>query len=467
MSAVTEVQNTTTEALAALLDGGDGALVTLVAGETRVAAHRAVLAAASPVFEAMFAHDMLEASCGQVSIDDVEGPVLRLLVAYTYTLQAPQLPDTAAQLLSAADKYGLSALKAACERQLISQLAVETAAATAVRAVRHSCPDATRAAVAFIKDHLQVMATRGWADAVLEYPQQVIEVCSMLGEPPAEASSPTATGGGSTPNSDRQPHSGHSRTPAAAAPPTSARHTPPPDDAAVSRFRSLSDAERGRRLIEAAADGAVEEVRTLLAAGADVGARGGGGWTALHWAARRGDAAVVRLLLSAASDPNSSDHRGWTPLHMAAHDGNTEAAAALLQAGADRGVRATDGKIPLDYARRYNHQEIKWHCGVPRYPAAPCNGGERPARSVQASPEAPVGHSWSRRAFQQVPTRLESESSSPRFNHFVALWTSLTKSFLPVPSGADAYAGKLAWRPALGQHHRHQSYECGSDLHPG
>ncbi|XP_047104623.1 cortactin-binding protein 2-like [Schistocerca piceifrons] len=359
MSAVTEVQNNTTEALAALVDGGEDALVTLVAGETRVAAHRAVLAAASPVFAAMFAHDMLEASCGQVSIDDVEGPVLRLLVAYTYTLQAPQLPDTAAQLLSAADKYGLSALKAACERQLISQLAVETAAATAVRAVRHSCPDATRAAVAFIKDHLQVMATRGWADAVLEYPQEVIEVCSMLGEPPAEASSPTATGGGSTPNSDRQPHSGHSRTPAAAAPPTSAQHTPPPDDAAVSRFRSLSEEERGRRLREAAVEGAVEEVRALLAGGADVGAMDGVfGRTALHYAAGRGHAAVVRLLLSAASDPNARDHCGQTPLHVAAWNGHAEAAAALLQAGADRGVRATDGDTPLDYARQRNHHEI-------------------------------------------------------------------------------------------------------------
>ncbi|XP_049946541.1 protein roadkill-like isoform X2 [Schistocerca serialis cubense] len=309
MSAVTEVQNTTTEALAALVDGGDGALVTLVAGETRVAAHRAVLAAASPVFAAMFAHDMLEASCGQVSIDDVEGPVLRLLVAYTYTLQAPQLPDTAAQLLSAADKYGLSALKAACERQLISQLAVETAAATAVTAVRHSCPDATRAAVAFIKDHLQVMATRGWADAVLEYPQEVIEVSSMLGEPPAEA-------------------------------------------------RNLSDEERGRRLREAAKEGAVEEVRALLAAGADVGARGGAGGTALHWAAWRGHAAVVRLLLSAASDPNARNQGGLTPLHLAARWGHAEAAAALLQAGADRGVRTNSGNTPLDIARRYNHQEI-------------------------------------------------------------------------------------------------------------
>ncbi|XP_047100874.1 protein phosphatase 1 regulatory subunit 12C-like [Schistocerca piceifrons] len=270
----------------------------------------------------MFAHDMLEASCGQVSIDDVEGPVLRLLVAYTYTLQAPQLPDTAAQLLSAADKYGLSALKAACERQLISQLAVETAAATAVTAVRHSCPDATRAAVAFIKDHPQVMATRGWADAVLEYPQEVIEVSSMLGEPPAEASSPTATGGGSTPSSDSQPLSGHSQTAAAAAPPTSARHTPPPDDAAVCRFRD------------------------------------GDGFTALHYAARRGHAAVVRLLLSAASDPNARDRWGQTPLHLAACWGHAEAAAALLQAGADRGVRTNFGETPLDFAREENHHEI-------------------------------------------------------------------------------------------------------------
>ncbi|XP_049944398.1 speckle-type POZ protein-like [Schistocerca serialis cubense] len=274
MSAVTEVQNTTTEALAALVDGGEDALVTLVAGETRVAAHRAVLAAASPVFAAMFAHDMLEASCGRVRIDDVEGPVLRLLVAYTYTLQAPQLPDTAHQLLAAAEKYGLSALKAACERQLISQLAVETAAATAVRAVRHSCPDVTRAAVAFIKDHLQVVATQGWADAVLEYPQEVNEVVRLLSEPPAEA-------------------------------------------------RSLSGEERGRRLIEAAAVGVVEE-----------------------------------LLLSAACDPNARTLLGRTPLHWAARNGHAEVAAALLQAGADRGAADADGEIPLDIARDENQQQL-------------------------------------------------------------------------------------------------------------
>ncbi|XP_049769892.1 ankyrin repeat domain-containing protein 65-like [Schistocerca cancellata] len=202
------------------------------------------------------------------------------------------------------------------------------------------------------------MTTRGWADAVLEYPQEVIEVSSKLGEPPAEASSPTATGGGSPTNSDRQPHSGHSRTPAAAAPPTSARHTPPPDDAAVSRFRSLSDAEQGRRLIKAAEEGAVEEVRLLLAAGADVGVRDWAGETALHWAAVRGHAAVVRLLISAASDPNARDQWWRTPLHWAARNGHAEAAAALLQAGADRGKTDEHGDTPLDYARQYDQHHL-------------------------------------------------------------------------------------------------------------
>ncbi|XP_046983144.1 ankyrin repeat domain-containing protein 54-like [Schistocerca americana] len=122
---------------------------------------------------------------------------------------------------------------------------------------------------------------------------------------------------------------------------------------------SLSEAERGRRLREAAEVGAVEEVRALLAAGADVVARGEvGGLTALHWAALNGHAAVVRLLLSAASDPNARTQGGRTPLHFAALNGHTEAAAALLQAGADRGATDKDGDTPLDIAREENHQQL-------------------------------------------------------------------------------------------------------------
>ncbi|XP_049944361.1 protein roadkill-like [Schistocerca serialis cubense] len=119
--------------LGALLDAGGSAVVTLVAGDTRLAAHRAVLAARSPVFASIFSHGTLEAT-----VPDMGGQLLRHLVAYMYTLQAPQLARMAPQLLVAADKYGLSGLKAQCEQQLAAQLSVETAVATAVLAIRNS-----------------------------------------------------------------------------------------------------------------------------------------------------------------------------------------------------------------------------------------------------------------------------------------------------------------------------------------
>ncbi|XP_049798184.1 poly [ADP-ribose] polymerase tankyrase-1-like [Schistocerca nitens] len=389
MSAAAEVQRTAAVDLGALLDAGDGAVVTLVAGETRLAAHRAVLAARSPVFRAMFQHDTLEASCGEVRMADVGGPVLRQLLSYMYTLQAPQLTDTAPELLAAADRYGLSALKAACEQRVAAQLEVETAAAAAVLAVRHSCPSLTAAAVHFIRaSDYKVMATQGWADAMRSCPEHLTEVSRLLSEPPAEAS---AGRGSSSPSTTTRPLDDPGRSPAAAA-----RHTPPPpDDAAVSRLRSLSQQERGRRLIQAAKQGAAEQLRELLAAGADVAAREeglGSSWTALHWAAykghvaaasclvgagaevdareslyqgtplhwaaRSGHAGVVRLLVGSSADLNARDRWGQTPLHWAAKWGQAEAAAELLVAGADGGARDGKGRTPLDLARQNRKQQL-------------------------------------------------------------------------------------------------------------
>ncbi|XP_046983446.1 protein roadkill-like isoform X2 [Schistocerca americana] len=194
MEAVKDITETVAVDLGDLLDAGDDAMVILEAGETRLVVHRAVLADRSPVFAAMFAHDTLEASTGVVRIADIGGPVLRQLVSYLYTQRAPQLPGTAPQLpgtapqlLAAADKYGASGLKAECERQVAAQLTVETAAAAATLAVRHSCSDLRRAAIEFIKARThEVMATQGWADAMLHQPKDLIEVSRLLYDPPPQ-----------------------------------------------------------------------------------------------------------------------------------------------------------------------------------------------------------------------------------------------------------------------------------------
>ncbi|XP_049769352.1 protein maternal effect lethal 26-like [Schistocerca cancellata] len=333
MEAVKDITETVAVDLGDLLDAGDDAMVILEAGDTRLVVHRAVLADRSPVFAAMFAHDTLEACTGVVRIADIGGPVLRQLVSYLYTQRAPQRPGTAPQLLTAADKYGASGLKAECERQVAAQLTVETAAAAAVLAVRHSCSDLRRAAIEFIKARThEVMATQGWADAMLHQPKDLIEVSRLLYDPPPQTSAPvvteprttttgtTTTTRTATTAATTTSASAPRQTPAAARP-----TTPPPDEATVSRMRSLSAEERGRRLVQAAQQGAVGELRALIAAGADVGARGGGGCTALHWAAACGQA---------------------------------EVAAALLVAGADRGATDGKGRTALDLARRHNHRRL-------------------------------------------------------------------------------------------------------------
>ncbi|XP_047099762.1 ankyrin-1-like [Schistocerca piceifrons] len=350
MDTVTDVEETATVDLAAMLEaGGSGGLVELVSGQTRLVVHRAVLAARSPVFAAMFRHDTLEARSSEVTITDTGGPELSLLVAYLYTLRAPQLPSLAprlpslvSQLLAAADKYGVLGLKAACEQQLIAQLDVENAAAAAVVAARYSCTNLALATIAFIKAHPQVFSTQGWADAELEQPQDVAEVRRLLREPPTET-------------------------------------------------RSLSQEEKDTRLIQAAKRGAVEELWALLAAGANVAAKDEQRNTALHWAAdkghleaarcllktgapldarcsnnedmplhwaaRGGHAAVVRLLVAASADLNGRSSTGWSPLHCAAWRDHVEAVTALLEAGADRGALTIGGLTPLDIARQHGHQQ--------------------------------------------------------------------------------------------------------------
>ncbi|XP_047104823.1 protein roadkill-like [Schistocerca piceifrons] len=321
MEAVKDITETVTVDLGALLDAGDDAMVILEAGDTRLVVHRAVLADRSPVFAAMFAHDTLEACTGVVRIADIGGPVLRQLVSYLYTQRAPQLPGTAPQLLAAADKYGVSRLKAECERQVAAQLTVETGAAAAVLAVRHSCSDLSAPVVTEPRTATTSTTTR----------------------------TRTATTTAATATSASAPH----QTPAAARPTTLQ-----PDEATVSQMRSLSAEERGRRLVQAAEQGAVGELRALIAAGADVAARGGWGWTALHWAAWRGDVEAARLLVGAGAAVDARDVIGWTPLHLAAANGHTEVAAALLVGAADRGATTGDGRTALDIARWRNHRRL-------------------------------------------------------------------------------------------------------------
>ena len=93
-------------------------------------------------------------------------------------------------------------------------------------------------------------------------------------------------------------------------------------------------------------------VRTLVAAGASVDAAAGvTRCTALHLAARRGNAAVAAALLDCGADIEARDCRGATPLRRAVDCAQTGVAALLLARGADSRTKDSQGRTAALAAR--------------------------------------------------------------------------------------------------------------------
>lgn len=78
----------------------------LCVGKEEFYVHKAVLAARSPVFAAMFQHEMEEKKQNRVEITDVDPVVLREMLRFIYTGKSSNLDKMEADLLSAADKVG-------------------------------------------------------------------------------------------------------------------------------------------------------------------------------------------------------------------------------------------------------------------------------------------------------------------------------------------------------------------------
>ena len=101
-------------------------------------------------------------------------------------------------------------------------------------------------------------------------------------------------------------------------------------------------------LIDAATSGDVDELRRLLAAGADPSAPFDG-QLALHVAALGGHVGAVNALLAASAPPDAVDGDGWTALHNAMLCGPQclETVRALVAAHANVNAMRPDGQAPL------------------------------------------------------------------------------------------------------------------------
>ncbi|MCY4601863.1 MAG: ankyrin repeat domain-containing protein [Acidobacteria bacterium] len=109
----------------------------------------------------------------------------------------------------------------------------------------------------------------------------------------------------------------------------------------------LAGAATDARLAEAVRRQDGEAVRKLLADGAPVNARGGDGFTALHWAAQRNDLEIADLLIAGGADANAADRYGVTPLALACTNASGGLVERLLRAGADANAAQMSGETAL------------------------------------------------------------------------------------------------------------------------
>ena len=103
--------------LAQLINSGAGSDVEFVVKGEKIPGHSIILhGGVSPVFTAMFEHNMTESSSRTVVVEDIEPNIFRQLLRFLYTGDAPEMKDEniAELLFVAADKYQVDKLKDLC-----------------------------------------------------------------------------------------------------------------------------------------------------------------------------------------------------------------------------------------------------------------------------------------------------------------------------------------------------------------
>ena len=171
--------------LKSLLKKGNFADVSLVVEGVFIPAHMAVLAARSPVFQAMFEHDLVERAENKVEICDIKASVMQELLNFIYTDTAPNADLMAADLLIAAEKYDLGRLKLICEQILSRNLTVENVGETLRLADRHNANQLKEKCMYFIRTNAdEVSKSLQWKDVARQESSMAMLDCYITSSLP-------------------------------------------------------------------------------------------------------------------------------------------------------------------------------------------------------------------------------------------------------------------------------------------
>ena len=121
----------------------------------QLAAHRLVLAAASPYFKAMFVTSMMESTRKCILMKDIESDILHAVVAYAYDEEFFLPKDRVLLLLIAADLFQMASLRHECCTFLQAHLQPENCLGLCAIADMHNCPALFNSCTAYTAAHFE------------------------------------------------------------------------------------------------------------------------------------------------------------------------------------------------------------------------------------------------------------------------------------------------------------------------
>ncbi|KAE9413466.1 hypothetical protein Angca_002778 [Angiostrongylus cantonensis] len=118
-----------------------------------LAAHRVVLAAAIPYFEAMFSCGMVEEKMHRISLNDISFEALDALVNFVYTNEITISSDSVQNLLFAASILQMDSVCYACQRFMTQLLSTKNCLFIRQFAEQHNCVDLLNSSDDYAVDH--------------------------------------------------------------------------------------------------------------------------------------------------------------------------------------------------------------------------------------------------------------------------------------------------------------------------
>ncbi|KAB1208409.1 hypothetical protein CJ030_MR7G001380 [Morella rubra] len=139
------------------------------ASDGSIGAHRAVLAARSPVFRSMFSHNLKEKEMSTIDISDISIETCKAFLNYIYgNIQHEDFLTHRLALLRAADKYDISDLKETCHESLLEDIDAKNVLERLQNASLYQLPDLKTSCMRYLVKFGKIFDIRDDLNAFLQ-----------------------------------------------------------------------------------------------------------------------------------------------------------------------------------------------------------------------------------------------------------------------------------------------------------